>query len=76
MSKRNMGFTILQPVTIPRGTIFKMGPSSITFGEPHYIVNLGIGDNHTATLIVGESAIRDHPQLFTELKDGLDILKQ
>ena len=62
-------FINLKPLTIDPGTKFDIGPSIISFGEPHYEVIIGIGKDDTCYLYVPESTIKAHPKIFATLKN-------
>jgi hypothetical protein len=44
-------------IFIPKGTVLSSGPSVITLHEHHYELIIGIGKDHTATLLISESAM-------------------
>lgn len=47
-----------QDIVIPKGTEVESGITKVYFTEKTYEVTVGIGDNDTATLYIGESALK------------------
>lgn len=75
-TKRKRGYpeyVVTGGITIPPGATFQRSVDEHKYIEPHYSVILAIGKDHTAELILSESAIQEHPQLFTMLKKSVDI---
>jgi hypothetical protein len=65
--KKNTKYELLKPITLAKGEVFDSGPHSITMGEKHYELIIGLGDDHIIRVLVAESAIKDSPEFFGEI---------
>jgi len=65
--KNDKKYELLKPITLAKGEVFDSGPHSITMGEKHYELIIGLGDDHIIRVLVAESAIKDSPEFFSEI---------
>lgn len=56
--------SLAYPIQINAGTILDDAPSEIDFVEKHYEVLMPIGKDHTVSLYIAESVIKENPHLF------------
>lgn len=54
-----MKTTLNREIVIPADTVASSGISKVVFTERTYEVNIGIGENHHATLYIGEEALKE-----------------
>ncbi len=66
-------FATAKEILIPVGSVLKSAPTKKTFIEKHYSLLIGLGDDHTAELIISESALKSFPSFFLELKPTISI---
>jgi len=66
-NKKDKKYELLKPITLAKGEVFDSGPRSISMGEKHYELIIGLGDDHIITVLVAESAIKDSPEYFGEI---------
>lgn len=71
---RSDRYATIVEMRIPPGTVLAVGPIKKEFHTRHFMVTFAIGNDHTADLIVDEDAMKDAPELFAKLNNGIDLL--
>lgn len=56
--KENSKVKLNHPIVIPEGTELESGIKQIVFQEETYELVIGIGDKHTATLVIGADTLK------------------
>jgi len=64
-----MSKTLKREIIIPANTELTSGITSVSFSEKTYEIIIGIGKNHTASLFIGENALKE----LSEFKNDIVI---